>query len=75
MVILLSIIFLVVAIPLLWAILVVLAEVHAWLGDKGFRKPLRARAWRAFKRGYWSAFWWIAGLTVPGLLLWLIFKD
>ena len=25
--------------------------------------------------GYWSAFWWIAGLTVLGLLLWLIFKD
>ena len=75
MVILLSIIFLVVVIPLLWAILVVLAEVLAWLGDKGFRKPLRARAWRAFKRGYWSAFWWITGLTVLGLLLWLISKD
>ena len=75
MVILLSIIFLFIVIPLLWAILVVLAKVLAWHGDKGFRKPLGARAWRAFKRGYWSAFWWIAGLTVLGLILWLIFKD
>ena len=34
MVILLSIIFLFIVIPLLWAILVVLAKVLAWLGDR-----------------------------------------
>ena len=87
--ILLSIIFLFVVVPLFWAILVVLAEVFVWQSDRAAAKqlspkfgrdiyeggPLGARARSAFKRGYWSAFWWIAGLTVPGLLLWLIFKD
>ncbi len=87
--IILSIIFLYVVIPLLWAILVVLAEVFAWESDRSTAKRLSpkfgrdiyeggslgARAWSAFKRGYWSAFWWIAGLTVLGLLLWLLFKD
>ncbi len=86
--ILLSIIFLFVVIPLLWAILVVLAEVFAWQSDRGTAKrlspkfgrdiyeggSLRARAWSAFKRGYWLVFRWIAGLTALLLLL-LISED
>ena len=87
--ILLSIIFLFVVIPLLWAILVAFAEVFAWQSDRAAARRLSPKFGRdiyeggslgtrvkiAFKRGYWSAFWWIAGLTVLGLLLWLIFKD
>ena len=87
--ILLSIIFLLVVIPTLWGLSVAFAEVFVWQSDKAIARqlfpkfgrdiykggPLKSRVWSAFKRGYWSAFWWIAGLTVLGLLLWLIFKD
>ena len=86
--IILSIIFLFVVVPLLWAILVMLTEVYSWQLDRGAAKqlspkfgrdiyeggPLGARAWTAFKRGYWLVFRWIAGLTALLLLL-LIFED
>ena len=87
--ILLSIIFLFVVIPALLGFLAAVAEAFAWQSDRGVAKqlspkfgrniyeggPLRERAWSAFKRGYWSTFWWIIGLTAFGLLLWFIFKD
>ena len=87
--ILLSIIFLFVVAPVLWAILMAFVEVFAWQSDRGAAKqiflkfdryvyevmPVRARAWRAFKQGYWAAFWLIVYLALLGLLLWLIFGD
>ncbi len=87
--ILLSIISLIVVIPLLWGLLVVIAETFAWQSDKAVAKwlysklgrdtyeggPLRSRTWSAFKRGYWSAFGLVLGLAMLGLVLWFIFRD
>ena len=87
--ILLSIIFLFVVIPLLWAALVALREVLVWQSEHSIAKQLSpkfgrevyqggslgSRVWEAFKWGYWSAFYCVAGLAMLGLLLWFIFKD
>ncbi len=88
-VIFLTVVFLLIFLPTVWGLLVAIAEIFTWRSDKFIAKqlykklgqdmyrggPLRTRVWRRFKRGYWSAFSWIIGLSTLGLVLWFIFGD
>jgi len=88
-VIFLSVVFLLIFLPTVWGLWVAIAEIFTWRSDKFIAKqlykklgqdmyrggPLRTRVWRRFKRGCWSAFLWIIGLSTLGLILWFIFGD
>ncbi len=86
---LLSINFLIVVIPMLWGLFVAFAEVFEWQSEKAVARPLfpkfgcdiyedgplKLRVWGAFKRGYWLALNWVVGLAMLGFVLWLTIQD